>query len=307
MKLDDHFSGLRALRERLGAPEMKFEFNKPLDPFKEIELQLEDGIFDVDLEKDLETVGPFLTYQGNHLAVLYIYDSYADGESLLNSRAGDSTPKFHMAWCSTLADKQRKKTLEVRYVLSRSPTQTFKVYARERDPDMIKKFGGERHEVKNVRLFPCQNCLDELNYKGFAYRANGVRTPKADLLNQVDKFVLKDFLEENGGNLSVMKHLPKTTTESVSPELYEYTKDFAEISNRLRDSVGWKCSKCGIDMTSMKQGLHVHHRDRKKNNNTPSNLQVLCALCHRGIDEFHKTMFVAADIERFIEQNRLQR
>ena len=31
---------------------------------------------------------------------------------------------------------------------------------------------------------------------------------------------------------------------------------------------------------------------------------VLCALCHKSVDSFHKTMYVKPEIERYIERNR---
>ena len=72
-----------------------------------------------------------------------------------------------------------------------------------------------------------------------------------------------------------------------------YTNDFPEISRKLREEYSWTCSKCKVDMSNMKAGLHVHHKNGVKNDNDRSNLQVLCALCHQGIDEFHKKMHVS--------------
>lgn len=51
---------------------------------------------------------------------------------------------------------------------------------------------------------------------------------------------------------------------------------------------GKKCSMCGYDETP--KMMDVHHIDRNRENNDPSNLQVLCVWCHqlihRGV-EFH--------------------
>ena len=82
--------------------------------------------------------------------------------------------------------------------------------------------------------------------------------------------------------------------------------DFPEISRQVRESVNWSCSECKVDMLKMKKGLHVHHINGLKYDNSKNNLKVLCALCHQNIDEFHKTMHVPKEVERFINKNRSQ-
>ena len=84
----------------------------------------------------------------------------------------------------------------------------------------------------------------------------------------------------------------------------DYTADFPEISRQLREKNNWKCSCCGVDMYNMKKGLHVHHINRIKYDNSPQNLKVLCALCHKGVDKAHSRMYVAQDIREFICCNR---
>ena len=98
-----------------------------------------------------------------------------------------------------------------------------------------------------------------------------------------------------------MKHLPSTMASTAKGGGY---KGFAEISRRLREQHSWTCTSCGIDMNEKKAGLHVHHLNGQKHDNRPANLKVLCALCHRDVDQFHKAMPIDIDIIRYIETHR---
>jgi 5-methylcytosine-specific restriction endonuclease McrA len=40
-----------------------------------------------------------------------------------------------------------------------------------------------------------------------------------------------------------------------------------------------QCNKCGYN--EHKQLLEVHHIDNDSSNNDPSNLEILCVMCHR--------------------------
>lgn len=286
---------LATLRKRLGASERTETFAKMLDPLEEITIKLATQGLEVSLA-EIENVGGLLTYKGEVLAILYIFASNSSEESLrANSAVSSGTPKFHISWCRTLDDMTAKNRFG-RYVLSREPSQLFSIEALERDPLEIKS-KGERHIVDDVTLYPCKNCLDFLQYRGYDKRWS------ANEKNQgVEDFRIGTFLEENDGNLTVMKHFPKDSAKTAASGAY--TSDFSEISRGLREKCNWKCSACNVDMALCKQGLHVHHVNGVKSDNSTSNLKVLCALCHKNIDEFHKAMFVKPKIERFILGNR---
>lgn len=49
------------------------------------------------------------------------------------------------------------------------------------------------------------------------------------------------------------------------------------IKTRLMEQRGTNCERCGYNK---KEILHVHHKDRNKNNNAISNLELICPNCH---------------------------
>lgn len=294
MELDNSFDGLERLRKRIGATEKNASFDQIIEPLSGIERRLKNEGVHVKPD-EIESIGPYLTYRGEHLAILYILNSTSSSYDLENNEPSKSTPKFHLTWCRTLEQMTNARRFD-KYVLSRSESNLFRVEAKERDPTEQSKHG-EYHMLEGIRLFPCQNCLSELEYKGFAFTQ-----PKPNRLSQVSDFLIKTYLDENDGNLTVMKHTPKTLAENAKGG--GYTSDFPEISRRLRETHDWRCTECGVDMKDKKAGLHTHHINGVKHDNRTSNLRVLCALCHRGVDAHHKTMNIKRDIERYILAHR---
>lgn len=67
--------------------------------------------------------------------------------------------------------------------------------------------------------------------------------------------------------------LPKT--------LPGYTEDWASVSKAFRALKKYTCECCGVDLNQHKNLLHAHHIDGNKRNNAHTNLQALCADCHR--------------------------
>lgn len=296
MKLNNPFQELETLRQRIGVAENKLTYKVSLDPIEEVKLDLEREGIEVSRE-EIVNVGPFLTYNGDVLAILYIYDSYSTYDDLISESADKKAPKFHFTWCATL-DRMEQKGRFSRYILSRSKRSKFKVQAKEREPYQIRKFG-EIHEMEDVTLFACKNCLDELAYKG--YSARGWPSDKKN--GAVQSFSIEEFIEENEGTLDTYRFYKAEYTDKNVPKM-DYTLDFPEISRKMREEFRWVCSKCGVDMKQCKAGLHVHHRNGVKSDNRRENLQVLCAVCHRNVDEFHKRMHVSPKIEKYIVRNR---
>ena len=279
------------MRKRIDALEKNDSFGESMAPRRDIELELETVGIEIE-EGDIQSIGPYLTYRGEHLAIVYILNSWSPSSDLQNNDPTKKTPRFHITWCEKLDDMKQIGQFD-RYVLSRSRSNLFRVEAFERDPDVVRKLG-ERHMLDNIRLFPCRYCLNAMRYRGFSSRQR-----EHQKLKQVKDFAISQFLEENDGILTVMKHLPTTLAENARGG--GYTKDFPEKSRKLREQAGWTCSECKIDMRGMKRGLHVHHINGVKSDDSISNLKVLCALCHQ---KYHKNMPINPDIERYIQLHR---
>ncbi len=63
----------------------------------------------------------------------------------------------------------------------------------------------------------------------------------------------------------------------------KYTRDWASVSRKYKESRGWKCEDCGVYCGAAKANrrlLHVHHRDLNPQNNGSWNLDALCVICH---------------------------
>jgi len=62
-----------------------------------------------------------------------------------------------------------------------------------------------------------------------------------------------------------------------------YTRDWATVSRRYKESQGWRCEDCGVYLGGSKESrrlMHVHHRDLNTQNNAAWNLDALCVICH---------------------------
>ena len=309
------FQKLVSLRESLNIDLVSNTFEVKTNPISEIEIQLEtaEGITVKANEIDKEAQGAFLSYKGA-LAIVYIADTgypewYLKNNNLLRNYKGkeeDKKPKFHFSWCRTLEERASMNQYD-KYVLLRNKNNKFKVWSK-------KEIGSTSKEVNElVRLFPCRYCLDgslpnikrkeKTGYKGYKYSWS-----KEQKLAAVEKFDIGEFLEENQGTFNTINYAntikKKTKYTDQNVPTNDYTSSFREISRRLRANANWICSKCGVDMKQKKEGLHVHHKNGIKNDNAARNLQVLCALCHQGINSGHARMFVKPYIKTFIINNR---
>lgn len=79
------------------------------------------------------------------------------------------------------------------------------------------------------------------------------------------------------GNLDFADE-PKVEADSDSA-VSLYPDNWFEIANSLKTRRNWKCELCSFQSVDSSL-IQVHHIDRDKSDNQPSNLQVLCAICH---------------------------
>ncbi len=69
----------------------------------------------------------------------------------------------------------------------------------------------------------------------------------------------------------------RTGIKYTGRALKDKVKNQRSLKIRLIAQRGIKCERCGYSKLEI---LHVHHKDRNKNNNDLSNLELICPNCH---------------------------
>lgn len=252
MKIYIDFSELKRLASIINDKLVVFSLNATPRAYADIELDLDLDI-GVEVEvNDVETTGGLLSYKGRQV-LLYIKDHTRNyDKALLNGQAGN---KYHVAHCRTLESMIDRNRFQ-RYVATNNISHDFKISSSNYPEDEAE-----------VELWVCQNCLDLLNYK------NSRSSSKTRYKNAKD-FNLKEFFSTYS---SCFKYLPKRT----SSDNINYTADWKIISAELRKQKNYTCEKCTVNLSGFKNLCHAHHINGVKSDNELSNLEVLCADCHR--------------------------
>ena len=288
--LNNPFKELENIRNRLNIPLRGDMQKEALTPLELIEMQLQDEGIKVPFE-DIERNGPFLGYKG-FLCVVYINTPSNKPEMDLRNESIDSkNPKFHITWCSTL-EKMKKRNRLQRYVMSQKEVSRYKMQATEIDKS--------QHWVDDVLLHVCKDCLDRTQHEG--YKKYGISKDIKDKI--VGDFVLKDYFDENQGEYNYLSQLPLNKDDNL--RFNNYTDDWTTVSRRQKELAQWTCTKYKVNLSSYKRGLQTHHKNGVRYDNVSSNLQVLCALCHKSIDGFHSKMHVSSKDESRIKFLRRQ-
>jgi hypothetical protein len=221
-----------------------------------IRLQLEEGI-EIPLDEVTPEYGGLLTYKGEQV-LLYIKDTRKSRYVL--EHMPEKAVRFHVAECQTL-DRMRRQERFERYVVTTRKDGLFLVEAT--DPETY-----ELEELE-AKLLVCKYCLRTLNYDLYNHRSY------AD-----QQGVWLDFsLDEFFGAYSTFFCSKPTYTDQTAPK-GGYAPRWARISIQYREERQWTCEKCGVNLSSRRGLLHVHHINGVISDNRHSNLTALCYLCH---------------------------
>ena len=69
-------------------------------------------------------------------------------------------------------------------------------------------------------------------------------------------------------------------TDRTAP-LSVYSKDWNKMSKEYKKRANWRCERCGRDFGGRKtKFLQAHHKNGNTFDNRPSNIEVLCIICH---------------------------
>ena len=164
-----------------------------------------------------------------------------------------SLRRLHFAQCSTLRRMSIEKRYD-RYIMTIKFGPQWLIHVRKM-----------RTEVK---LLVCKNCLNETNYDGYKSRS------WSDKREIVSNFSVKKCLDKYKGSVP---NEPTHSDKTVPDDYSYYTPDWQDVSRRIKEEDGYKCTKCGDDRRHNK---HAHHKNGVKSDNRRSNLRTLCISCH---------------------------
>lgn len=227
-----------------------------------------------------------LLIEGGHPVFAYIQDH---GFRTLRDWGGpDQMRRLHFSVCQTLDKMKKSGKFEGRYRITNSTSNKYTVDVKA---GMFEK--GDKVQ-KTVPLRPCKYCLSKLNY--LRYRDSSDHERERIFCN----FNAQDAMEMLDQWFSLFRLETARLKNANLPT--GYTDDWREVSRDCRARNGWKCSKCGVDLSHNKGMLDVHHRNGDKCDNTDENLQCLCKACH---GQEHPHYHIRGEVMRTIERAKL--
>ncbi|MDO6671342.1 hypothetical protein [Cobetia amphilecti] len=251
-------------------------------PGKPLEVDLPDvGPIDWDDFEHIRGKGDLLEKQGQQV-MLYMRGHYTPKfhQALFDGINGN---RIHVAYCQKLEEMKRAGKLDSEYFFSQSLEGQFLIV------DRITR------EQGMAALKVCKLCLRKLNYEGYL-------TPGRGTGKIFDEFTFQGFFEKYS---SFFPFHPAIDDDKQVPERPSYTKDWPEVSRKLREQHHYTCSQCRVSLNAHRHLLHVHHVNAVKNDNRKENLRVLCIDCHSKQPN-HQRMFVHHDDRKLIASLRRQ-
>jgi hypothetical protein len=212
---------------------------------------LQTGETHIDIS-EIDVDNKVLKYKGKKI-IIYIRDQY--------QKFYHKGYKYHLSNCKTITNAiiQKRKS---RYVISLRTDGIFKINLMQ-DEIIVER-------DLNEPLTVCKNCLTNLNYKGF----NNISYAEKNII--YEKFNLKEYFKE----FEKVEQGLFDFQQEINTPINTYNPDFTKRSLEFRESKGFICQECNIDLSKNHKYLHVHHIDGNKSNDNYYNLKAFCIECH---------------------------
>lgn len=276
MRIIFDFSPFDELLKRLDAEKVEWKSDAQLSEREVILRQLKNEGIEIDVKQVETTPEGLFTFHGENI-VIYIKDktTFFDENEL---------PKFHFSECATINGSKKTQRYE-RYFASSRTTGDFPIDRKE----------GTQIITQSYPLLVCQHCLKKLK------KINAKLYWKYSKYSDLSHFNLESFFKDCNSLIYDKPNKIASNTPQTG-----YTDDWSEISRKYKERCGYRCEKCGVDLSKHQNLLDTHHISGNKQNNSDSNLKALCKLCHAEEPQHQHYRKKAQEVRDHIEKLRAQ-
>jgi 5-methylcytosine-specific restriction endonuclease McrA len=239
--------------------------------------------------------GQSLTAKGRAFA-LYIEDK----KNMFPTDDVEILPKVHITNCYHVAAWSANMVMVI------NPTGSFNITFAAHS--VGKRLGGAQRVAKNLRI--CKSCKESLKSqkKGLISRFGLAGKSTVWSSKQWRDWNVFQTTQSSTQVNSTSRDIRLTPPSGIrqagetSASNMGYVENWDEISVQRKIATNWTCSDCGVCLSGHHNLLHTHHLNRDKQNNSDTNLRVLCKCCHRE-QGFHRPNGAPDDHGQLVEKD----